>query len=222
MKGKKDPKKAKQGRPLKELLPVGFNKPAREIQTISVLDTTPSTFNYETVPPVICPTWPGDEIAVTHDFGFNSSVIFEDDHEYCFPPSFYSYCNNGKLVWRLPDDIAPINESFKLNRRPSVKKNLTNQVSSKDQSKAVIDDIEEEKGWVIVTFIERDETFEELEIRKQKELEKFVASKKKGKPEEIHIGKVKEVKLNNIDLGKDTPLCCKWVGSLIQLLKDKN
>ena len=79
MKGKKDPKKSKQGRPLKELLPPGFNKAAREAQVLAVVDSTPSTPVFDFIPPNLPPNWPGDEAALSFDFGLNSQVIFEDD-----------------------------------------------------------------------------------------------------------------------------------------------
>lgn len=222
MKGKKDPKKSKQGRPIKELLPPGFNKPAREILPPATLDTTPSQLSFEILPAQTCVNWPGDEVALSHDFGLNSSVLFEDDFEYSFPPSFYTFCNNGKFHWRLPDDLVPMDSSNKsMSRRLSTKKTVANQATSRDLSKLLPDELEDDRPWTIVAFMERDETSEELEIRKQKELEKFIASKKKGKPEEVHIGKVKEVKLSNIDLAKPLSLCCRWVASQLQVLKDK-
>lgn len=222
MKGKKDPKKAKQGRPLKELLPAGFTKAAREMQPITIADPAPSVPFFDITPPNLCPNWPGDDSALSHDFNLTSSTQFEDDWEYVFPPSFYDFCNPSKLQWRFPDEIAPMNEvSRASNRRISLKKTIVHQSTSKDTSKAQIEDFEEERAWNIVSYIERDETQEELENRKQKELEKFAASKKKGKPEDVHLGKVKEVKLTNLDLGKNLPLCCKWVSSQLQVLKDK-
>ena len=222
MKGKKDPKKSKQGRPIKELLPAGFNKPARESLPLPVLDTTASQLVYEIQPAATCPNWPSDEAALSHDFGLNSSSYFEDDSEYVFPPSFYSFCNNGRFIWRLPDDLAPADSANRGNsRRLSCKKSILHTTTSKDQSRTIIEENDEDRPWSIVTFVERDETNEELEIRRQKEMEKFIASKKKGKPEEVHIGKVKEVKLGNIDLAKNVPLCSRWVASQLQLLKDK-
>lgn len=223
MKGKKDPKKSKQGRPLKELLPPGFNKAAREPQPIVVNDLTPSTPSFDIVPPSLCPQWPGDDVALSHDFGLNSQVLFEDDWEYCFPPSFNTYCNNGRFHWRWPDDLLPSGDASRSSiRRVSMKKTVVHTTTSKDQSRTNIEDLGDDPGWSIVTFIERDETQEELEIRRQKEMEKFIASKKKGKPEEVHIGKVKEVKLANMDLNKNLPLICRWLCSQLQVIKDKN
>lgn len=222
MKGKKDPKKSKQGRPIKELLPPGFNKPAREILPLPTLDTTPSQLSFEILPAQTCPNWPGDEVALSHDFNLNSSVLFEDDFDYTFPPSFHTFCNNGKFQWRFPDDLASLDVTNKsMSRRLSTKKTVGNQTIVKDQSKLNAEDNEDEKPWSIVAFMERDETSEELEIRRQKEMEKFIASKKKGKPEEVHIGKVKEVKLGNIELSKPLPFCSRWVASQLQVLKDK-
>ena len=222
MKGKKDPKKSKQGRPLKELLPAGFTKAAREAQAITISDTTPSIPSFDITPPTICPNWPGDESALSHDFNLNSTSLFEDDWEYSFPPSFYSFCANGRISWRQLDDLASTNDSVRsTGRRVSAKKTIVHQPTSRDHTKNLIEEAEDAGGWAVVSYIEREETQEELELRRQRELEKFMASKKKGKPEEVHLGKVKEVKLSNVELGTNLPLCCRWISSQLQILKDK-
>ena len=66
----------------------------------------------------------------------------------------------------------------------------------------------------IVPISERDETQEEFEIRKQAELDKLAAAKKKlPKGEEILIGTVKEVKLGNMDMGNPMPTFSTWMSS---------
>lgn len=230
MKGKKDAKKPRQARPLKELLPVGFTKPTRESIPIQPVENRPTTHQYEFQAPSICPLWPGDEAAQTHDFGLGSASLYEDDFEYCFPPSFYDYCAKDHLIMKWPEDIVNMNEiSSRFSKRFNQKKQTTgvsgsfftaNLSKAQNQSEVNLD--EAEKAMAVVTFIERDETQEEFEARKHKEQEKIAAMKKKpAKTEESHIGKLKEVKLGNIEMGKNMPQCSKWVSSQLQILKDK-
>lgn len=61
---------------------------------------------------------------------------------------------------------------------------------------------------------EREETEEEFEKRKEAELNRLAAAKKKlGKGEEILPGMTKEVKLGNMDMGNSMPTFSTWMSS---------
>ena len=61
---------------------------------------------------------------------------------------------------------------------------------------------------------EREETEEEFEKRKEAELNRLAAAKKKlGKGEEIVPGMTKEVKLGNMDMGNSMPTFSTWMSS---------
>ncbi|CAG9320735.1 unnamed protein product [Blepharisma stoltei] len=231
MKGKKEVKKPKQAKPLKELLPPGFTKQPREPLPLSIPDSRPATHQYEFQIPSLCPNWPGDDAALNHDFELSSVTLYEDDFEYVFPPSIYEFCPRENVIMKWPEDIVGMNEiTSRFSKRFNPKKQATSGMGgsffsmsiSRQQNISEIATDEAEKAMVVVSFIERDETPEEFEARKQKEAEKIALMKKKPpKTEELHIGKVKEVKLGNIEMGKQLPHCSKWISSQLQILKDK-
>ena len=43
------------------------------------------------------PPWPGDEAAEAHNF--DAGTEFEDDFEYCFPPSWHQFIDNVAIDW---------------------------------------------------------------------------------------------------------------------------
>ena len=63
-------------------------------------------------------------------------------------------------------------------------------------------------------MLEREETEEEFEKRKEAELNRLAAAKKKlGKGEEILPGNIKEVRLGNMDMGNSMPTFSTWMSS---------
>lgn len=63
MKGKKEARKTKAGRPLKDVVPASFGKPPREPLPIVYPDNFNAKRSYDFSPPELCNVWPGDEVA---------------------------------------------------------------------------------------------------------------------------------------------------------------
>ena len=221
MKGKKEVKK-KQGKNVKEILPPGIGKQPREPQTVSVVEApgeVPQSFSV----PSLCPPWPGNEAAKTHNF----ATAFEDDFEYVFPNSVYEFANS-EIYWKWPEEIIIQNEiqsrfNTRVKRNPSIA-NITQKIGTSNISSSKLVEqetsiVESEKQIAVVTTKERDETPEEFEIRRQKEIE---AQGKKKKIEEPQPKIVKEVVIGNIEMGKPLPAFCKWMSSQLQILKDRD
>ena len=83
-KQKGDSKGRKPGRPLKDLIPQG--KPPREGLPPKAPDHVEPTREFDCLPPVMFPPWPGDEAALAHNF--DEEGDFEDHFEFSLPPSF--------------------------------------------------------------------------------------------------------------------------------------
>ena len=225
MKGKKDVKKAKQGRPPKDLLPAGFGKVPREPVPVPAAELSEQELQHDFQVPSLCPLWPGDEAAAAHDFGVNSPTPFEDPFEFFFPPSVTEFAGDT-ILWKWPEEVCPMNEipsrfSKRYNNRASLMHQNTVTVSKLDGPAVELSIDEAEKIMAVVTTYERNESADEFEARKAKELEKQAAQKnKKAKPEEVLPGKIREVKLGNLEMGKPLPNYSRWMSSQLQILKD--
>lgn len=94
-KPKGDTKGRKLGRPLKEVIPHG--KQPREGLPPPVPTVGEPSREFDCLPPVMFPPWPGDEAAEAHNF--DAGTEFEDDFEYCFPPSWHQFTDNILIDW---------------------------------------------------------------------------------------------------------------------------
>jgi hypothetical protein len=230
---KKEARKPRVGvKSARELVPSSLGKLPRDPALTPAPDTSDIKRTLDFYPSPICPIWPGNEVAQTHDFGLSSDPQFLDNFDYHFPPSFYSFCRKEKLQWRWPEEIIPMNEVHSRFSRRYVMLHNTSRApntsglgNSINNLPAELQDIsieEMEKIMAVVTFFEREETAEEFEARKVHEIERQATLKKaKGKVEEPMPGKVREVKLGNIEMGRPMPSICKWISSQMQVIKDR-
>jgi hypothetical protein len=210
-KGKAEPKK-KQGKGLKELMPPGLAKPPRDSTPLARPDVSTARRSFPVEPSDLPNPWPGDEVAAAHNF----STAFQDSFEYTFPRSVYKF-SHGVVEWRTPEEIVGLNEvPSRFSRRFSRSMSFIGEVPPEHINE------ETEKHWEVITSYPRDETLEEFEERKQIEIQKLAATKKKGKPEEIQVKKVKEVRVKDLEMGRPMPQYIKWMSSQLQVLKDAN
>ena len=87
-KPKGDTKGRKLGRPLKEVIPHG-KQPREGLPPAAIPAIPDPTREFDCLPPVMFPPWPGDEAALSHNF--DDGPEFVDDFEYCFPPSWKDF-----------------------------------------------------------------------------------------------------------------------------------
>mmetsp|Transcript_8145 Transcript_8145/g.16035 ORF Transcript_8145/g.16035 Transcript_8145/m.16035 type:complete len:1346 (+) Transcript_8145:259-4296(+) len=210
-KGKAEAKK-KQGKGLKELIPPGLSKPPRETTPLVRPEASSARRHFDIEPFDLPTPWPGDEVAAGHNF----SAAYQDTYEYTFPRSVYKFSHNT-IEWRTPEETVSLNEvPSRFSRRYSRSMSFAVDIPPEQMTE------ETEKSWEVITSYYRDEVPEEFEERKQAELARIAAAKKKVKPEEILPKKVKEVKAKDLEMGRPMPQFIKWMTSQLQVLKDAN
>lgn len=215
MKLKKD-QKAKAGKAAKDIVPATIGKPPREPQPIRFPDAPDSSYPFEIQPSALSPPWPGDSAASSFNFNLESTTLFEDGFEYCFPKSMVT---DEEVLWKWPEEFVEENEilSRVTKRRASV-------VMFEPSSVEYDPDAAFDPSLRIVSTYERDELPEEYEKRKQEETEKWIANKKKGKnpADDLPAKKVKDVILERIEMGKRLPSFPTWLSSQLSILRDRD
>jgi hypothetical protein len=242
-KAKDSKKNAKQGTPLKEIIPPTIKQPPRDPKVSKNPEYVPNPQKInEYVPQSTPEDWPGDEIASTFDFGVESGTLkpFTDQTKFPLPPSLRP-SSNAVIFWRRPKELLK-NEAgnqgfggFAETGRSLQRKKTVGDLDSIDRKKGIFhnEDIDysspsskkEEVAVELFQVFEREETPEEVEKRIKDQAEAAAKAKKKGgKKEEVldTPQKVNDVKLSNIDLKNDLPAYAKWIASQLQLIKDRN
>jgi len=243
-KGKDSKKNAKQGTPLKEIIPVSIKQPPREPKISKAPEFVPNPQKInEYIPQNTPEDWPGDEVALAFDFGVDAATAkpFTDPTKFSLPPSLRPP-PNGVLFWRRPKELLKNeagNQGFSgfsdIGRSLQRKKTLgdLDHLDGRKRGIFLNEDIDysspsakkEEFHVDLFQIYEREETQEEVERRLKEQAELAAKTKKKGGKKEEIIDtpqKVNDVKLSNIDLKNDLPAYSKWIASQLQLIKDRN
>ena len=104
------PKSSKVGTTLKDIVPGTIKQLPRDSRLIKPAEFLPIQHKInEFTPPPSCEDWPGDEAALTHEFGLDSinPPLFTDPKKFMLPPSF---SDDSQIVfWRRAKDCV-INE----------------------------------------------------------------------------------------------------------------
>jgi len=244
----KDAKKGqyKTGTPLKDIIPPTIKQPIREGKPARIPEYTPiQTVINPYQPQAEFEEWPGDEAALSHDFGLEaqSDNPYVDPTKFSVPPSFKSK-ESHIIFWRRPRELVKSEANQEGLRQDYVasfggfqrqKTVEFPEESNEGGSILLSDDVGtgpfEKEDLEIQMFnqIERLETPEEAEARVKELTEKqqqALQGKKKPTKKEEPIDptpqKIKDIKLSNISMKEDLPAYSKWIASQLQIIKDRD